>query len=195
MTIPDPASRRTARAGGKPPAVPKPRTALAAGEPPALDDLWRAYELAQQHYEIDLQLFSVRMNLFLIIQSALVALAGGAAHIGGLRLVVDRSTVAAFGLALAAAWLVVASSSYLWVKTWRAQMIELGDILSHDAHVELPSRLFDHRRRKHAHQSAYGAKHPLWKQLEIFSWIVRPTLVSCCLPVLFMAGWVYLGWF
>jgi hypothetical protein len=53
----------------------------AAGEPPAgstagssdlpeLADIWHAFELAQQHYEMDLQLFSVRMNLFLLIQRA-----------------------------------------------------------------------------------------------------------------------------
>jgi hypothetical protein len=38
--------------------------------------LWRAYELAQQHYDSNIQLFSVRMNLFLLVQSALVAVAG-----------------------------------------------------------------------------------------------------------------------
>jgi hypothetical protein len=33
-----------------------------------------------------------------------------------------------------------------------------------------------------------------WKLLEWFSWYVRPTLVICCLPVLFIGGWAYLGW-
>jgi hypothetical protein len=43
---------------------------------PEAVDLWRAYDPALQHYQADLQLFSTRISLFLVIESALVALVG-----------------------------------------------------------------------------------------------------------------------
>ncbi len=190
MTVPGAASKPPARK----PSPPKPRTAPESQAPPGQTDLWRSYELAQQHYEMDLQLFSTRMNLFLLIQSGLVALAGGAAQIGNIKFAADRSAIASFGLALAAAWLLVASSSYLWVKTWRSHMIELSDRLHDQAGVEVSSRLFDHQRRHASHRSAYGSQQRFWGQLENFSWFVRPTLVTCCLPLLFVIGWIYIGW-
>lgn len=192
MTSPRPARTRQARPASRPAVVPSPRV----GEPderPARADLWNAYQLAQQHYELDLQLFSTRMNLFLVIQSALAAFVGGLRMTGG-GLVVDRAAVAVFGLALAAAWLVVALSSYMWVKTWRTRWIALGDLLNDKAEVEVSSRLFDQTRRRKALELEYGRRHRLWRQLEALSWFARPTLISCFLPLLFMVGWIYLGW-
>jgi hypothetical protein len=131
------------------------------------------------------------MNLFLLIQSALVALAGSATQIGKVQLAASRAAVACFGLALAVAWLLVASSSYLWVKTWRAHMMRLGDSLN----VDVSSKYFDHRARGSVHKHAYSRHRRLWDPLESFSWFVRPTLVICCLPIIFIGGWIYLGWF
>ena len=194
MTVPGAAAKSPARTARKPPAL-RLRTARESRALLAQTNLWRAYELAQQHYELDLQLFSTRMNLFLIIQSGLVALAGGAAQIGSIKAVADRSAIASVGLALAVGWLLVASSSYLWVKTWRAHLIELGNRLHDQAHVEVSTRLFDHKRRIQSHENAYGSQQRFWGQLEFFSWFVRPTLVTCCLPLLFVIGWIYIGWF
>lgn len=92
--------------------MPEPRSDPDPEVRPERADLWRAYELAQQHYEADLQLFSARMNLFLLIQSALVAIAGSGTQIGKGELAARRGAVACFGLALAVGWLLVASSSY-----------------------------------------------------------------------------------
>ena len=117
MTVSNPAS--------DPSALPQPRPAPNPPAAPDQKDLWRAYDLAQRHYEVDLQLFSARMNLFLFIQSALVALVAGATQIGRVHLAASRGAVASFGLALAVGWLLVASSSYLWVKTWRAHMMNM----------------------------------------------------------------------
>lgn len=191
MSIPDPVAGHAASPRQ---ATPKPRTAREPAQDRDPQDLWRAYELAQRHYELDLQLFSTRMNLFLLIQSGLVALTGGAGRIDDARLVADRTAVAVFGLALAAGWLVVALSSYMWVKTWRARWIELGDQLSARTRTAVASQLFDHHQRQEAHEREYGQRHRLSQQLEVFSWLVRPTFVSCCLPVVFMIGWIYLGW-
>jgi hypothetical protein len=183
MTVSNPAS--------DPSALPQPRPAPNPPAAPDQKDLWRAYDLAQRHYEVDLQLFSARMNLFLFIQSALVALVAGATQIGRVHLAASRGAVASFGLALAVGWLLVASSSYLWVKTWRAHMMQLGESLR----VDVSSGLFDHRTRQLAHKRSYSRQHPVWDQLESFSWFVRPTLVICCLPIIFIGGWIYLGWF
>jgi hypothetical protein len=175
--------------------MPEPRSDPDPEVRPDPADLWRAYELAQQHYEADLQLFSARMNLFLLIQSALVAIAGSGTQIGKGELVASRGAVACFGLALAVGWLLVAGSSYLWVKTWRAHMVQLADGLDTFAHVEVSGRVFDRGRRRDGFKRVYRRHHRLWDQLEYFSWFIRPTLVTCCLPVIFIVGWIYLGWF
>jgi hypothetical protein len=208
MTAPLPASGQPASTGADSQVSVDPDTDSGSRDPQYEKDLWHAYELAQQHYETDLQLFSVRMSLFLVIQSALVALVGSAIRIGNLG-AADRHAVAFFGIALAAGWLFVAISSYTWVKTWRAHMMTLGDELKHKAKVQVSSRLFVRSRRCHVIDSPYKydgqdqcehdhhrrKPHRLfWRTLEWFSWYVRPTLVTCCLPVLFIVGWVYLGW-
>jgi hypothetical protein len=193
MTAPPPTGARRVRSASPAETVPRSRAASRSGERPAAADVWEAYKLAQQHYELDLQLFSTRMNLFLVIQSALAALAGGA-KIAGHGFTVDRTAVALFGLALAVGWLLVAVSSYTWVKTWRSHWIFLGEILWEKTGVEVSSRLFDHARRRDSHERHYGERHKAWRQDEFVSWYARPTFVSCCLPVLFLVGWIYLGW-
>ena len=152
--------------------------------------LWRGYELAQQHYDSNIQLFSVRMNLFLLVQSALVAVAGNTVLGGRTEPFAGRSDISSFGLVLAIGWLLVASSSYCWVKTWRAHMIELGEQLEEVTDVTLSSSLFARDRRRRAFP-----KGTFSELFERFSWFVRPTLVTCCLPILFIAGWIYLGWY
>jgi hypothetical protein len=131
------------------------------------------------------------MNLFLLIQSALVALTGSAAaRISSSKPLADRHAIAAFGLALALGWLLVAISSYSWVKTWRAHMMTLGLQLKDACYVDPSSVLFTRDKR-----SARYPNDPFSKLIESFSWYVRPTLVTSCLPVLFAVGWIYLGWF
>lgn len=158
------------------------------------EDLWRAYDLAQRHYEIELQLFSTRMNLFLLIQSALVAVVGSTARTGSAGLVVNRPAIAAFGLALAVAWFVAAMGSYVWIKTWRAHMIQLSGCLKESTYIVVSHAHFKHKRRQETHESIYRDQ-LFWKQFEWLTWFIRPTFIICCLPLLFIGGWIYLGWF
>lgn len=134
------------------------------------------------------------MNLFLVIQSGLVALAGVEVRAGDSKLLAGAPAVASLGLALALGWLLVAASSYLWVKTWRAHMIELGDRIRLDIHIDVSGAVFERGRRRDSYRKAYGSER-LSRQLELFSWFVRPTLITCCLPLVFIAGWIYIGWF
>jgi hypothetical protein len=182
-----PASRRRSRSPGDQGAVANPAPEQAPRKPD-LEHLWRAFELAQRHYETDLQLFSTRMNLFLLIQSALLALVGSAVRIDK----VDRGAVAVFGLALAIGWQLVASSSYFWIKTWRAHWMKLGKHLSEDAQVEVPSWQFERGKRYAAHKEAYSEDQRFWSHYAHFSWLVRPTMVICFLPALFIIGWIVL---
>ncbi|WP_331731076.1 hypothetical protein [Streptomyces phaeochromogenes] len=158
----------------------------AAGTPvdPPLSDLWKAYELAQQHYDADLQLYSSRMNLFLVVQSALVAFVAGSQ-----QPVINRHYLFFFGMALCAGWLLVAVSSYQWIKTWRAHMAGLGQQIKDRSGTSPSSILFDrpHRRTAVAPTAAFS------HALEWFSWHIRPTLITCCLPALFLGGWIYLS--
>jgi hypothetical protein len=162
-----------------------------AHEPPhttTTEYLLRAYELAQRHYDSDLQLFSARMNLFLLVQSALVTVTGGSILGGGGKPADYLGAISVFGLVLAVAWLFVAVSSYAWVKTWRAHMMTIGVRLEQETSVPFSSGLFNRQVRK----SMYP-KDAFWSLIEAFSWAIRPTLVTCCLPLLFIGGWIYLG--
>lgn len=164
----------------------------AASESPdnaKITHLLQAYDLAQKHYDSDLQLFSARMNLFLLIQSALVTVTGSSI-LGGDdgRSSGYRGAISVFGLILAVAWLFVAVSSYAWVKTWRSHMMAIGACLEKNTSVTFSSALFNRETRK----SSYP-KDAFWTLVEKFSWTVRPTLVTCCLPLLFIGGWIYLG--
>ena len=157
--------------------------------------LLQAYGLAQKHYDSDLQLFSARMNLFLLVQSALVTVTGSSILNDGSRQSGDyRGAISAFGLILAVAWLFVAVSSYAWVKTWRAHMVAVGRCLEKETcvlfstSVRFSSAQFDRDTRKASYPNDI-----FWKLIEAFSWIVRPTLVTCFLPLLFIGGWIYLG--
>jgi uncharacterized protein (TIGR00725 family) len=192
----------TSRIKPRAPRNPNTDPKLQTGAP--LADLWHAYERAQQHYEHDLELFSTRMSLFLVVQSALIALLASAIRLDKLS-VADRHAVAIFGLALTSGWLLVASSSYMWVKTWRAHMIVLGKSLDEIVSVDISTKSFERKARKDIEREARKAqaadafserrvRDRFWKILEWFSWYVRPTLVICCLPVLFIGGWAYLGW-
>lgn len=150
--------------------------------------LLKAYELAQQHYDSDLQLFSARMNLFLLVQSALVTLAGSAILGNKAETSNYRGAISLFGLILAVGWLFVAVSSYAWVKTWRAHMMKIGQYLTDKTNVPFSSASFSYKTRK----KSYPKDKP-WFLVQAFSYGVRPTLVICCLPLLFIAGWIYLG--
>lgn len=172
------------------PAVDAAQSGAKTSSPANVDNLWRAYDLAQRHYEIDLQLFATRMNLFLLIQSGLVAVVTGVAGSGKSNPLVNRPALASFGLALAIAWLFAAISSYTWIKTWRAHMLQL----SKDANIPASAAQFKHSARRDVHAKFYS-KQILWRQLEHFTWFVRPTLIICCLPLLFIGGWIYLGWY
>jgi hypothetical protein len=124
------------------------------------------------------------MNLFLVVQSALVAFVAGSQGT-----VVDRHYLAFFGMALCAGWFLVAVSSYQWIKTWRAHMTSLGQQIKDSSGVAPSSLLFS---RAHRHSTvAPDAAFSHW--LEWFSWHIRPTLITCCLPALFLGGWIYLS--
>ncbi|MER5881176.1 hypothetical protein ABT119_35320 [Streptomyces sp. NPDC001910] len=155
-----------------------------ASRPAQLSELWRAYELAQQHYDADLQLYSGRMNLFLVVQSALLAFVASSQQTA-----VNRHYLAFFGMTLCAGWLLVAVSSYQWIKTWRAHMADLGQQIKVRGNVTPSSLLFDRSQRRGTVASTARTS----RGLEWFSWHVRPTLITCCLPALFLIGWIYLS--
>lgn len=150
-------------------------------------DLWHAYDRAQAHYDSDLQLFSSRMNLFLLVQSALVAVAAGS---GNRQMVLSHSSLAVFSLVLCIGWLLVAFSSYQWIKMLRAHMSETAKQLESATGVVLSPAVF----QRPVRQSLLGGTSIVGRISERVSWYVRPTLVTCCLPLLFMVGWIYIGW-
>lgn len=152
------------------------------------EDEWTSYELAQRHYETDLQLFSTRMNLFLVIQSALFAVALGGASNGKPNNY--QTLLAVLGLALSTAWLAVAVSSYHWIKTWRAQLVAIGHELSTKTGIPTSSAGFIE-----SHRKSLNHNHRFLPRFnERLSWYLRPTLITGLLPVMFLVSWIFLGW-
>lgn len=105
------------------------------------EDVWRAYELAVRHYERDLDLFSTRMNLFLAIHAVLFGAASGAfgpSSDSG-RAVPELGIAGVF---LAAVWLLVANSSYVWIHEWRYQVLNLANEVKTVTGVRLGTDIF-----------------------------------------------------
>ncbi|GAA3771988.1 hypothetical protein ACFS5L_18820 [Streptomyces phyllanthi] len=111
------------------------------------------------------------------------------AFVAGQRSTVDRHYLAFFGMTLCAGWLLVAVSSYQWIKTWRTHMSSLGQQIKDTSGVAPSSLLFDHTHR----HNAVAPTRVFSRCLEWFSWHIRSTLITCCLPALFLAGWIYLS--
>jgi hypothetical protein len=178
---------------------------IAEQQPPADLDrgyLLKAYELAERHYEMDLQLFSARMSLFLLVQTGLVAAVGSTLLKSGTF--TYGGPISLFGSLLAFAWLLVAASSYCWIKMWRWHLYNLGErltdkadgvilfsLLFHRDHIKTTHPLKLHRDRRQTDERV--ADSPKLTIFERFSYYARPTLVTCCLPLLFIGGWIYIG--
>jgi hypothetical protein len=153
---------------------------------PDLESLWKAYEAAQRNYDNDHQLFSGRMNLFLVVQSALVAV-GASSSAPGL---VGRHELAVLSIVLCVAWFAVAVSSYRWIKTWRVNLIGIGGLIEARTGITLPSSLFA-RSGNFASAAGSSGTDRMWHKV---SWYVRPTMITCLLPLLFLGSWIYIGW-
>jgi uncharacterized protein (TIGR00725 family) len=168
-------------------------TAPQSNKEPDIEDLWKSYELTQGFYEADLQLFSARMNLFLVVQSALLALAVGVGSdsVVNLKSQFSRHAAAIFGLGFCLLWLLVAASSYAWIKILRANMVEAGKQVKGSGGVDAPSSSFirDDKRKDLKRHEEFIAPF-----LERLSWFIRPTLITCALPLLFAYAWAYFGW-
>lgn len=154
------------------------------------EDVWRAYEAAQKHYDADHTLFTNRMNLFLVVESALLAVATNSVWRSSPGVSVQLQVgVTIFGVVLSAAWLAVAISSYRWVKVWRRHLITLGEVWEAKTGVVPSSAIFSKARRDDEVNSATGSSLVF---ADGFAWTVRPTLIICALPIVYASGWIAL---
>ena len=156
----------------------------------------KVYELTEGHYEMDLQLFSVRMSLFLLVQTGLVAAVSGSV-LKAEPFKYDGA-IAIFGAVLAFAWLLVAVSSYCWISMWRWHLCNFGKLINNE---------INEKRRKGKPKEVFfftllhdpkclrkeGPSEGFLKLTKWFYSRVRPTVITCCLPFLFITGWIYIG--
>jgi hypothetical protein len=91
-----------------------------------------------------------------------------------------RHPFAIFGLVLTLSWLVVAVSSYEWIKEWRRQLVRL-------------SKKVESTTRVRPATAAFAESSSEWF-LGRLMWRFRPTMVTCLLPPVFFFAWIYLGW-
>lgn len=154
-------------------------------------DIWKAYEAAQKHYDADFTLFTNRMNLFLVVESALIALAVGALTRGvGPGTASVQQAISIFGLLLSVAWFAAAAGSYRWVKVWRRHMVSLGEVWEARTGVTPSAAIFSRDRRSAARR---GDNDNLLLYPGSYEWYIRPTLIACGLPVLYSGAWIYVG--
>jgi hypothetical protein len=77
------------------------------------EDIWRAYESTQKHYDSDFNLFTNRMNLFLAVESVLITIATAAVVWQNATVPIRiQLAISAFGVLLSLAWLAAAISTY-----------------------------------------------------------------------------------
>ena len=141
--------------------------------------MWRAFDAAQRFYEADVQSFTNRINLFLAIESALLAVVvTSIVGQGDASTTLDPTAVPIFGMALSVIWLVVSISSYSWIVEWRRELISAGRRLRDLTGVTLPLGAFLRSTQR------------AWLPRAL--WYLRPTLWTGLLPLLYIAAWTYL---
>ena len=154
------------------------------------EDIWRAYESTQKHYDSDFNLFTNRMNLFLAVESVLITIATAAVVWQNATVPIRiQLAISAFGVLLSLAWLAAAISTYQWVRHIRDHLIQLGDQWELRSGVPLSIAAFSKDRRNEAKNGGDDIGIPVahW-----FSWHVRPSYIICSLPILYAAGWIVL---
>ena len=131
-----------------------------------IDQKLHVCDMAQRQYENELNLFSTRMSLFLVVNSGLLAATG---FIRGEEPVVDSAVVAAAGFALSTIWFAVAFTADRWVYTWRLQWCRAWDSVPVDRRLT----------------SVFTVK--AWARFSP----ARPTAWTLLLPLGFAVAW---GW-
>ncbi|GGM16251.1 RipA family octameric membrane protein [Nakamurella endophytica] len=148
-------------------------------------DRIKLYELAIQSYHTDLNLYTTRMNLFLLVESAGVGL-----------VFTDRarynSGIAWFGLVVACAWAAVAASSYVWIYRFRQEAVNAGlELWKPTSTSPAAARqllAFVNVFEPGITASRGGGLHKWMSHLGSF--FVRPSGLMALLPFLFGVGWI-----
>jgi hypothetical protein len=155
---------------------------------PDSDAIWKAYEAAQKHHDSDLTLFNTRTNLFLVVETALitVATAGLLSKAGSPPPLAARIAISCFGVALSIAWLTASVGAYNWTKEIRIYMVDLGKTWTLLTSIQTSSEVFA---RRHL---VVGARGRWWRHWWRIVTSVRPTLIFCVLPFIYILGWIAL---
>ncbi|HEU0249959.1 MAG TPA: hypothetical protein VFR48_04460 [Solirubrobacteraceae bacterium] len=164
----------------------------AATDKTPLPDPWRRYDLAQRHYETDLGLFSSRMNLFLLVQTGLLTLSNTVSTGQMSFFDAHPKETTSFAVALCVVWLLVGWSAVSWIWYWRFMVRVLGlQLPDGEASAEgLPSTIgagFTPEKRNLLIADPRYEK-PIW--LMQVAWKLRPTTITCMLPLLFIVAWL-----
>jgi hypothetical protein len=138
---------------------------IRAGEPEQERKL-AAFEIVAQQYRHDLNIYWIRANFFLFVQSGLLAFLTASPASTNERLSI-KLMVCGVGLSIAVVWYGVSKSSLYWIGVWRKRVFEIDEDIN-------PYRSF-------SAESLDSARPPLFVRL-------RPTVITGYLPIVFIVA-------
>ena len=129
------------------------------------------FDIVAQQYRQDLNIYWVRANFFLFVQSGLLAFLTTSTSSA-----IERSSinfmVCGVGLSIAIVWYAVSKSSLYWIGVWRKRVCEIDEDIN-------PFRSFSVEGLESEHPSFFER--------------LRPTVITGYLPIVFIIAWLVLA--
>jgi hypothetical protein len=126
------------------------------------------YRAVTEHFRQDVREFWSRSNFYLIVQAGLLSVFVTASSQSSSQSRLLVAGLGILGFVIAIIWFLVARGSVMWIRRWRAQTIEIDNIVDrHHAYTNVEA-LAEHR--------------PL----------MNPSNLTQYLPLVFCVGWIAL---
>lgn len=87
------------------------------------------YKEVGQHFRQDLREFWTRSNFYLVVQAGLLSVFTSIANRPSENNIAISIVLGILGLSLAVIWFIVARGSLIWIRKWRANMIEIDEVI------------------------------------------------------------------
>jgi hypothetical protein len=126
------------------------------------------YKAVTEHFRQDVREFWSRSNFYLVVQAGLLSVFVSLKPQASALEKTETIVLGVLGLIHAIFWFLVARGSVMWIRRWRAQTIEIDNVVD--------------RHRAYTKVETFASQNPL----------MSPSNVTQYLPLLFCIGWVVL---
>ncbi|MDL1979196.1 MAG: hypothetical protein LWX52_14080 [Deltaproteobacteria bacterium] len=123
------------------------------------------YKEIGEHFRQDIREFWTRSNFYLLVHAGLLSVFTAISNRSSEYNIAIGIALGVFGLSLAIVWFIVARGSIIWIRKWRANMIEIDEIIDRHHYYKVEN---------------FAAQSPL----------MSPSNVTQYLPLVFGISWL-----